>query len=45
MAVQTTLGAARVVSEAGDHPALLEDDVTILRAVPLTESWNWKKAN
>ena len=28
LAAQTTLGAARVVLETGDHPALLKDAVT-----------------
>ena len=34
LAAQTTLGAARVVLETGDHPALLKDEVMLPFAMP-----------
>ena len=34
LAAQKTLGAARVVLDTGDHPALLEDSVTTPADLP-----------
>ena len=46
LAAQTTMGAARVVLETGDHPALLKDaGATLPRAVRSMASWNWRKAS
>ncbi len=45
LAAQTTLGAARVVLETGDHPALLKDAVTTPLAAPSMPSWSWRKAS
>ena len=45
LAAQTMKGAASVVLETGDHPALLKDAVTTPAGAPSTASSNSKKAS